>query len=55
MTNRYGDVFTFTPQEDGTYYGKAILNIVDLDVQMIILKLQYTRDTGGGISLEQFN
>ena len=56
MTNRYGDKFTFTPQEDGTilwegnfeYYRYGWPN----DYTQAFF--EYTKDTGGGINLEQF-
>ena len=56
MTNRYGDKFTFTPQEDGTILWEGDFEHCRFGHPNDYTKafFEYTRDTGGGISLEQF-
>ena len=56
MTNRYGDEFTFTPQEDGTILWEGNFEYCRFGYPNDYTKafFEYTRDTGGGISLEQF-
>ena len=56
MTNRYGDKFTFTPQEDGTILWEGNFEYCRVGWPNDYTKafFEYTRDTGGGISLEQF-
>ena len=56
MTNRYGDKFTFTPQEDGTILWEGPFEYCRFGYPNDYTKafFEYTRDTGGGISLEQF-
>jgi hypothetical protein len=56
MTNRYGDEFTFTPQEDGTILWEGDFEHCRFGWPNDYTKafFEYTRDTGGGISLEQF-
>ena len=56
MTNRYGDKFTFTPQEDGTILWEGNFEYCRFGWPNDYTKafFEYTRDTGGGISLEQF-
>jgi len=56
MTNRYGDKFTFTPQEDGTilWEGPFEYSRIGFANDYTQAFFEYTRDTGGGISLEQF-
>ena len=56
MTNRYGDKFTFTPQEDGTILWEGNFEYCRFGYPNDYTKafFEYTRDTGGGISLEQF-
>ena len=56
MTNRYGDKFTFTPQEDGTILWEGNFEYCRFGHPNDYTKafFEYTRDTGGGISLEQF-
>ena len=55
-TNRYGDKFTFTPQEDGTILWEGNFKYCRFGCPNDYTKafFEYTRDTGGGISLEQF-
>jgi c-di-AMP phosphodiesterase-like protein len=56
ITNRYNDEFTFTPQEDGTILWEGKFEYTRLGWPNDYTKafFEYTRDTGGGISLEQF-
>ena len=56
ITNRYGDKFTFTPQEDGTILWEGNFEHCRFGCPNDYTKafFEYTRDTGGGISLEQF-
>jgi len=56
MTNRYGDKFTFTPQEDGTILWEGNFKYCRFGCPNDYTQafFEYTRDTGGGISLEQF-
>ena len=56
MTNRYGDKFTFTLQEDGTILWEGNFEHCRFGWPNDYTKafFEYTRDTGGGISLEQF-
>ena len=56
ITNRYGDEFTFTPQEDGTILWEGNFEYCRFGHPNDYTRafLEYTRDTGGGISLEQF-
>lgn len=56
MTNRYGDKFTFTPQEDGTILWEGNFKYCRFGWPNDYTQafFEYTRDTGGGISLEQF-
>jgi hypothetical protein len=56
MTNRYGDKFTFTPQEDGTILWEGNFEYCRFGHPNDYTRafLEYTKDTGGGISLEQF-
>ena len=56
MTNRYGDEFTFTFQEDGTILWEGNFKYCRFGHPNDYTKafFEYTRDTGGGISLEQF-
>ena len=56
MTNRYGDKFTFTPQEDGTILWEGNFEHCRFGCPNDYTQafFEYTRDTGGGISLEQF-
>lgn len=56
MTNRYGDKFTFTPQEDGTILWEGPFEYCRFGYPNDYTKafFEYIRDTGGGISLEQF-
>ena len=56
MTNRYGGEFTFTPQEDGTILWEGNFEHCRFGFPNDYTKsfFEYTRDTGGGISLEQF-
>ena len=56
MTNRYGDKFTFTSQEDGTILWEGNFEYCRFGHPNDYTKafFEYTRDTGGGISLEQF-
>tara|TARA_B110000977_G_C10732350_1_gene359565 strand:+ start:61 stop:462 length:402 start_codon:yes stop_codon:yes gene_type:complete len=56
MTNRYGDEFTLTLQEDGTILWEGNFEYCRFGHPNDYTKafFEYTRDTGGGISLEQF-
>lgn len=56
IRNRYGDEFTFTPQEDGTILWEGNFEHCRFGHPNDYTKafFEYTRDTGGGISLEQF-
>ena len=56
MTNRYNDEFTFTPQEDGSILWEGNFEYTRIGWPNDYTKafFEYTRDTGGGISLEQF-
>ena len=56
MTNRYNDEFTFTPQEDGSILWEGNFEYCRFGHPNDYTKafFEYTRDTGGGISLEQF-
>ena len=56
MTNRYGDEFTFTPQEDRTILWEGDFQYCRFGHPNDYTRafFEYTRDTGGGISLEQF-
>lgn len=56
MKNRYGDVFTFTPQEDGTilWEGNFEYCRVGWPNDYTQSFFQYVKDTGGGLNLEQF-
>ena len=56
MKNRYGDVFTFTPQEDGTilWEGNFEYCRVGWPNDYTQAFFQYVKDTGGGLNLEQF-
>lgn len=54
--NRYEEEFTFTPQEDGTvlWEGNFEYSRMGCPNDYTQAFFEYTRDTGGGISLEQF-
>jgi len=56
ITNRYGDQFTLTLQEDGTILWEGNFEHCRFGFPNDYTKafFEYTRDTGGGISLEQF-
>jgi len=56
ITNRYGDEFTLTLQEDGTILWEGNFEYCRFGYPNDYTKafFEYTRDTGGGISLEQF-
>ena len=56
MKNRYGDKFTFTPQEDGTilWEGNFEYCRVGWPNDYTQAFFQYVKDTGGGLNLEQF-
>lgn len=56
MTNRYGDEFTLTLQEDGTILWEGNFEYCRFGHPNDYTRafLEYTKDTGGGISLEQF-
>ena len=56
ITNRYGDEFTLTLQEDGTILWEGNFEYCRFGFPNDYTKafFEYTRDTGGGISLEQF-
>lgn len=56
ITNRYGDEFTLTLQEDGTILWEGNFENCRFGCPNDYTKafFEYTRDTGGGISLEQF-
>ena len=56
ITNRYGDEFTLTLQEDGTILWEGNFEHCRFGFPNDYTKafFEYTRDTGGGISLEQF-
>ena len=56
MTNRYNDEFTFTPQEDGSILWEGNFEYTRIGWPNDYTKafFEYTRDSGGGISLEQF-
>ena len=56
ITNRYGDEFTLTLQEDGTILWEGNFEYCRFGHPNDYTKafFEYTRDTGGGISLEQF-
>ena len=56
ITNRYGDEFTLTLQEDGTILWEGDFEHCRFGHPNDYTKafFEYTRDTGGGISLEQF-
>jgi len=56
ITNRYGDEFTLTLQEDGTILWEGNFEHCRFGCPNDYTKafFEYTRDTGGGISLEQF-
>jgi hypothetical protein len=56
MTNRYGDKFTFTPQEDGTILWEGNFEFCRYGWPNDYTQafFEYTKDTGGGINLEQF-
>jgi hypothetical protein len=56
ITNRYGDEFTLTLQEDGTILWEGNFEHCRFGCANDYTKafFEYTRDTGGGISLEQF-
>lgn len=56
MKNRYGDKFTFTPQEDGTilWEGNFEHCRVGWPNDYTQSFFQYVKDTGGGLNLEQF-
>ena len=56
ITNRYGDQFTLTLQEDGTILWEGNFENCRFGCPNDYTKafFEYTRDTGGGISLEQF-
>ena len=54
--NRYGDEFTFTPQEDGTILWEGNFEYCRYGWPNDYTQafFEYTKDTGGGINLEQF-
>ena len=54
--NRYGDEFTFTPQEDGTILWEGNFKYCRLSWPNDYTQafFEYTKDTGGGITLEEF-
>jgi|TARA_B110000902_G_scaffold84762_1_gene100662 hypothetical protein len=56
ITNRYGDEFTLTLQEDGTILWEGNFEHCRFGNPNDYTRafLEYTKDTGGGISLEQF-
>ena len=56
ITNRYGDQFTLTLHEDGTILWEGNFENCRFGCPNDYTKafFEYTRDTGGGISLEQF-
>jgi len=56
MTNRYGDEFVFTLLDDGNilWEGDFEYSRFGFPNDYTQAFFEYTRDTGGGISLEQF-
>ena len=56
MTNRYGDKFTFSTQEDGTILWEGNFEYCRIGWPNNYTQafFEYTKDTGGGINLEQF-
>jgi c-di-AMP phosphodiesterase-like protein len=56
MKNRYKQVFTFTPQEDGSILWEGDFEYCRLGWPNDYTHafFEYTKDTGGDISLEQF-
>ena len=56
MRNRNGNEFTFTPQEDGTILWEGDFEYCRYGWPNNYTQafFQYTKDTGGGINLEQF-
>ena len=56
VKNRYGDEYTFSLQEDETVLWKGNFKYCRYGFPNDYTKafLEYTKDTGGGISLEQF-
>lgn len=55
-TNRYGDEFVFTLQDDGNilWEGKFEYSRFGMPNDYTQAFFEYVRDTGGGINLEQF-